>query len=466
MPARLVTKRRFVTLLLAVLMLAAPAGCGKKGPPRAPLPRVPERASAVTARRLGGEVVVRFTIPTANADGRAPADVERVDVYAYTGSVTGEESIDILKEGTVVGSVKVRKPPQSEEEDRKARREREQQQQPPPPPPPPEPKPPGTYDQGETASMTEALTPALMAPDKAVVAERDKMARRAGPPVFRAFRWPGPTELPRRYYAAVAVSPNGKKSGVSQRAIVPLVKPTSPPAIVDFRYTETAITVLWTPPPDAPRPIIGEPVSALPTPTAAPPPPEAPAPPKPVVVLEPLTSRSIVPNRPPATYNVYDAKPDDTGLIKPLNPQPLEAPVFVDTRLEFGTERCYFVRTVTAIGDLTVESDPSETRCVTPLDIFPPAPPRNLAAVGGEGVISLIWEPNTEADLGGYLVLRGEAPGETLLPLTPAPIRETTFRDTDVKPGVRYVYVVQAVDNAEPPNVSAPSNRVEEAARD
>jgi len=47
--------------------------------------------------------------------------------------------------------------------------------------------------------------------------------------------------------------------------------------------------------------------------------------------------------------------------------------------------------------------------------------------------------------------------------LTPEPIKETTFRDTTVKAGVRYVYVVVAVDNAK--NRSKPSARVEESAR-
>jgi fibronectin type 3 domain-containing protein len=45
------------------------------------------------------------------------------------------------------------------------------------------------------------------------------------------------------------------------------------------------------------------------------------------------------------------------------------------------------------------------------------------------------------------------------------PIKETTYRDTTVKPGVRYVYAVVAVDTASPQNVSAQSNRVEETAR-
>jgi fibronectin type 3 domain-containing protein len=85
--------------------------------------------------------------------------------------------------------------------------------------------------------------------------------------------------------------------------------------------------------------------------------------------------------------------------------------------------------------------------------------------VAAEGAISLIWDPNTEKDLDGYLVLRGEATGEKLQPLTPGPIHETTYRDASVRPGVRYFYAVVAVDRATPPNQSAISARVEEVAR-
>jgi hypothetical protein len=67
--------------------------------------------------------------------------------------------------------------------------------------------------------------------------------------------------------------------------------------------------------------------------------------------------------------------------------------------------------------------------------------------------------------MAGYLVLRGEAPGDTLQPLTPQPIKDTSYRDTTVKPGVRYVYAIVAIDRATPPNRSAPSARVEETAR-
>jgi fibronectin type 3 domain-containing protein len=101
--------------------------------------------------------------------------------------------------------------------------------------------------------------------------------------------------------------------------------------------------------------------------------------------------------------------------------------------------------------------------CVTPVDTFPPAAPTSLRAVAGEHVVSLIWDANREADLAGYLVLRSELPDGALVPLTPEPITDTTFNDTTVKSGVRYAYVVVAVDTSK--NRSAPSNRVEEAGR-
>jgi fibronectin type 3 domain-containing protein len=117
------------------------------------------------------------------------------------------------------------------------------------------------------------------------------------------------------------------------------------------------------------------------------------------------------------------------------------------------------------VGATAIESEASEPICVTPRDIFPPAAPKNLQAVGSAGVISLIWEANTEPDVAGYQVLRGEGPGDTLQPLTPEPIKETRYQDRTTKAGVTYRYAIVAVDRATPPNKSAPSNRVQETAR-
>jgi fibronectin type 3 domain-containing protein len=103
--------------------------------------------------------------------------------------------------------------------------------------------------------------------------------------------------------------------------------------------------------------------------------------------------------------------------------------------------------------------------CVTAKDTFPPAAPKNLEAIAAVGAINLIWDANTEADVAGYLVLRGEATGATLQALTATPVPGSTYNDTTVTAGARYVYAVVAVDKATPQNVSAQSNRVEETAR-
>src|SRR5436190_1866830 len=154
-------------------------------------------------------------------------------------------------------------------------------------------------------------------------------------------------------------------------------------------------------------------------------------------------------------------------LPVPLTPQPIDKTEFVlPGAVVYGVERCFAVRAVDSIDtNSTAQGILSPIGCVTPKDTFPPAVPKSLGAIAGAGVINLIWDANTEADLAGYIVLRGEAPGDTLRAITPAPVKDTRFRDETVRPGVRYVYAVVAVDNADPQNVSAQSNKVEETAR-
>ncbi len=157
--------------------------------------------------------------------------------------------------------------------------------------------------------------------------------------------------------------------------------------------------------------------------------------------------------------------PGTVTIPKPLTPQPIDKSEFVIRNVTFGVQRCFYVRPVDMIFGMSVQGPASPRSCVNPVDTFAPQAPQSLAAIAGSGVINLIWDANTEIDLAGYIVLRGEAPGDRLLPLTPAPIRETTYRDTTVQAGVRYVYAVIAVDNAVPPNRSPESARTEETAR-
>jgi hypothetical protein len=144
-----------------------------------------------------------------------------------------------------------------------------------------------------------------------------------------------------------------------------------------------------------------------------------------------------------------------------LTAMPIAATRFEDTRITWGTTRCYALRTVETVGDLTLESGTLTPTCTTLQDTFPPSAPKDLRAVAAAGVISLIWEPNAEKDVRGYLVLRGVSE-ESLAPITATPTTNTIYNDS-VAAGTRYVYAVRAVDTAG--NVSSVSNRVDETAR-
>lgn len=420
--------RAILLLCLAAAGLAVP-GCGKKGPPLAPLARVPGRATDVAARRTGDAVALSFTIPSANIDESKPADIGRVEVYAYT--AMAQNDVRDTKRMTLVGTVPVRRPPEPEagEAGKKAA-----------PPPPPEPG----QDQGTLVTVTETLTESMrmpLAPD-----EKPRVVPVAGPvswfdaPLVPPLAGPLPQAEPRRFYVVYGMSRGGGRGAASPRPAVPLGPPPPPPPQPRLDTTEGGIVLTWEVPPGARLPYQERAVEG---------------------VLR--ATHKGMESAPPLSYVVYRVPAE--GVPSRLTEKPLTARTFTDAGVEFGVERCYDVRTVTTSGTVSVESAPSPAACVTPADTFPPPAPESLVAVAGEGAVSLIWKGIAAADLAGYIVLRGEAAGGELLPLFEAPLRESTYRDTAAKPGVRYAYAVVAVDKATPPNRSTLSNRVEETAR-
>ena len=115
---------------------------------------------------------------------------------------------------------------------------------------------------------------------------------------------------------------------------------------------------------------------------------------------------------------------------------------------------------------MPLESAPSATRCETPVDTVPPSPPADVAALEGDGEITVVWTASPEPDVIGYLVLRGRAGDDTLAGITADPVAGTRFVDRTVTPGLRYVYAVVAVDSRKPQgNRSLPSARDEATAR-
>jgi hypothetical protein len=275
----------------------------------------------------------------------------------------------------------------------------------------------------EQATMTfvEAIArlPMPPPPDPRPAAPPEPAAATAAPDGKEtAFEAGPPAPIPVRVYAVVPVSARGRRGALSKPAPAPLESPPPAPAVPVPRYTEKSLIVEW---------------------------PES----------EGVTG-----------YNVYERDAGEGGEGAPpvpLNVKPLPEPRFEDERMAFGVERCYRVSAIVTVGAMPLESAPSAPACVIPVDTFAPPSPGGLAAVAGPGSISLIWDAVDAPDLAGYVVLRGDAAGDTLHALTPEPIRETTYRDDAVAPGLRYVYAVIAVDSEG--NASAQSAKAEETAR-
>ena len=427
-------------VLSVALLLATLAACGKKGPPLAPLHLVPVAVVELTARRSGDDVELRFSLPTANANGPGPIDLARIEIYAITigqGADTPPNR-DLLVNTRVVGTIAVRPPPVEGES--------------PAPGAPPDKRPgPGdrvTFVDQLTAEKLKPIVlpkpaagpkpagqkpdvegqkpdavsvaggqkpePGVQKPEAGAVAPEGAVGTvPAVPPA------PAGAPYPTRIYAVRGLTRSGRPGLPSTRVVVPLVDPVAAPtAVVAQMPTEKAVVVDWTPP-----------VAEL--------------------------------GGTPIAFNVYRRE----DVAAPLNSSPLSEVKFETGNFEYGKEQCFVVRTVQTLPSITLESVPSAPGCLTPLDKFPPGAPKGLRAVAEDGAVSLVWDRNAEADFGGYLVLRAEAPGDTLLPLTPQPIVDATYRDATVKPGVRYAYAVVAVDKVTPRNQSAPSVREEVTAR-
>jgi predicted small lipoprotein YifL len=471
--------RQSVRTRLVVLAAAAVvglAGCGRKGPPLPPLRPVPGPVTAVTIRRVDKRIELRFAVPAINTDKTSPAAVARIEIYARSAPAGSARPIkeQVVLHENLVDTIDV-KPPQTEEEKQAAAAATG-------PPPPPDPRP----GDGDATLFTETLVTTAPTPLPAL---KGKAAIAAAAAAAKA-------------QAAAGTGPAGVIPGRSPETLAggpPAGAPGTPPAGAGTAAATTGSTTTGTTaattgvasataatgapvtgaapaaaaPPAAPAPPakplpatryfwvqaisrhgqIGPPQDFIAIPlTDPPPPPTLPH----LANDEKMLTFTWTPGADGETFRVYDV--DRTGKEKDGHPlsDPLKDASW-QTPVEFNHERCLAVRAVEITGLAGVESAPAFT-CKTPLDTFPPAAPTNLNGLPDAGTVGLRWDGVTAADLGGYLVLRGEGTGGTLQQLTPAPITATTYVDGTVRPGVTYTYVVVAVDQSTPPNVSAHSN--------
>jgi hypothetical protein len=417
-----------------VIASALLTACGKRGAPLPPLVRVPAAPAEFTVERRGEDVTLQFKVPAANTDGSRPANIERIDVYAFTGPVTVNDE-QLLKFGTKVASLPVKAPRNPD-----AATERDE------PPEEPDLEPEG-LDQGAVATLEDPLTAAAF---QAVALPEEKTGKNTSRPEAAGASGPlvgPPPRVDSRIYVVVPFNKRGRKGSLSARNVVPLVRTPETPATPAIAYDEAGIDVSWRPAPLA-------------------------------AGIQPPATGGLLPARyigmelSSYAYHVYDVSPpaisDAEKTATPqlakdvrLTSEAVAEPVYHDTRMDWGATRCYTVRTLETIAGLTLQSDAAPPACVTLVDTFPPGAPGELQTVAREGAIDLIWEPNTEKDLAGYVVLRGTPEGK-LEEIKRLSAGETTFTDA-VKAGIQYEYAVQAIDKMG--NVGPMSNRKGDAAR-
>ncbi len=432
-------------VLLAVALAAA--ACGKKGAPIPPPVRIPAAVETISALRLGNDVFVTLTVPPTNIDMSIPVDVGRVEVYGYTGRIPPPR-LRWAELGTRLATIEV---------------------------------PPVPLDyRAPTPQAAAALAPSAMPGTPITVRDTLTPDEFEQGPVYVDPRRPDvavplpvvalPTVM-RRFYLAIPFSRRGRPGPPGAQAEMVLTSLPDPPTELRATYAGATLLLTWQPSGGLFGFLLDRGLAPEPTPFVPPPLPAALVAPGAAAVVVPDTA--VPPG--PTTYNIYrrmspdpfelparTTAPAGTTLVpQPLNPAPVAATTMTD-QIVFEREQCYAVRAQRG----TVLSEPSPAACVAAVDLVPPAAPAGLAAVPSEGGISLIWEPNGDLDLAGYLVLRHEPGDATLRQLTDTPIAVARYRDADVRPGARYIYSVVAVDNRLPlPNVSAASAPVEETAR-
>jgi fibronectin type 3 domain-containing protein len=118
---------------------------------------------------------------------------------------------------------------------------------------------------------------------------------------------------------------------------------------------------------------------------------------------------------------------------------------YSDSTVTNGTTYYYVV---TAVDTSSNESGYSNEASATPQgDITPPAAPTNLAATGGDGVVDLDWDDNSEPDLASYSLYRDTSSGEPYGQIASG-VASSDYSDSSVTNGTTYYYVVTAVDTA------------------
>ena len=357
----LMTRRTAATLALGLLTLAA---CGKKGPIMAPLIRIPQYVKDLAVSRVGNLVDLRWTNPTASIDGRPLGRITEVDVWvieeplAGTGQPPKPARADFEKKARLLQKVP---------EDRLA-----------------------------SLVLKDAAKPEMVLSIE-----------------------PDPSDLAKKsMYFSLRVKDEKKRLSEFSEPAGLTASPTFPtPLDLKGRLLADRIELSWKPvempvekPAEKPPEKAVEKPKEKPREKPAEKPAKKPAEKAAGKLSEKPPEKPVEKPAGPAIggYNVYRSEAGGPPVRQ--NSAPLKETTYKDQTFSFGKTYKYFVRTGSSSAP-AVESQNSESVTIDAVDTFPPAAPKGLSVISGQGFIALSWEPASESDLAGYRVWRRTAEG-------------------------------------------------------
>ena len=209
--------------LLAVVAGVTAAACGKRGAPIPPNVRIPAAVDKMEAIRLGNDVYVTLTVPVTNIDKSMPIDIQRVEVYGYTGTMP-PGAARFAEAGSLITTIPVVAPPKTDPDAA--------------PLPPPDPS--AGALPGTAVTIVDTLTPDELVQGRVLAVDPRRPAPIAAPAATQ------PTVL-RRFYLAIPVSIRGRFGPPGMQAELALTALPDPPSDVRARYDASAIALTWEP---------------------------------------------------------------------------------------------------------------------------------------------------------------------------------------------------------------------------
>jgi predicted small lipoprotein YifL len=395
----------FLLFLLAVL-----AGCGKKGPIVAPMARAPQAVEDLAVSQRGSNCLLTWTNPSAYLDGSPLSGIAEVEIWlakedrAGEGAQTTWTVYAFAEEAALIGRLGQEDLAASSQEGKKA-----------------------------PAGLTYRYALAADDPGNKIltfsvrVSDLKKRTSQFATP--RSLEAMAPLVAPRNVRAVVfedhiqvswegQEQPKEEAAPVMMPAMVPLMIPLIPSPIIVPVAPATIPAMV-----PVMIPLISSPITVP-------------------VALE--TTASTKPP-PKSGFNVFRSEGENPAVQK--NTSLLETGEFQDKDFLFGRTYRYFVRSAQERKP-PLESDDSEAVEVTAKDVFPPAAPTGLTAIGGPGFISLSWEGGREPDLASYRVWRKPAGEGEFTPIATLTNVAGSFSDLKVEKNQRYEYAISALDAA------------------